>query len=272
MPTVDFGTVRAFVDAGAVEVAFPRGYDELKTALKEMKARWMPQRFCWRVETRWARIPENEIVRRIEDILRKKAPPGWQAAVEKFGAFACSTRRFEVKVGWGGIRIMLPPGHPSHYALKQVDNGKQDKETWLLPAASCTSSVVRPVLERVVKEDRDLFISYVEHLEGRTIRGIVPISPPEGDAMDLIAGKFVYADHAFLKVADPHVKNGPVHAWPFKVLERRDLESGLEIRLSYLEPDLAYRAVRYRQGRPEEERKQNLDLVHATEKWTYKRA
>jgi hypothetical protein len=272
MPKVDFGTVTAFVDEGRIDVFFPRGYDGLKNALKDMKGRWNPERKCWSLEPRYARMGPDEIVGRIGDVLLRNAPDRWEDAVRRFGGFACASRKYEVKVGLGGIRIRIPEGHPSHYVLKQVEGGQQEgKETWLIPSMSASSPTIGAVLERVVGEDEDIFVSYVEHLETRTIRGIVPVSPEEADGLGLVANRFVYADHAFLKVADPQVKNGPIHAWPFKVLSREDVDGGAEVRLSYLPPETAYKAVRYRQAQPEEARTPLLDLTHATGKWTYKR-
>jgi len=272
MPKVDFGTVTAFVDDGRIDVFFPRGYDGLKNALKDMKGRWNPDRKCWSLEPRYARMESAAIVGRIGEVLLRNAPDRWEDAVKRFGGFACASRKYEVKVGLGGIRIRIPEGHPSHYVLKEVEGGQQEgKDTWLIPSMSSSSPTIGAVLERVVGEDRECFISYVEHLETRTIRGTVPVTPGEADRLGLVPGGFAYADHAFLRVADPQVKNGPIHAWPFKVLSRDDAEGGVEVRLSYLPPETAYKAVRHRQAQAEEVRLPLLDLTHAVEKWTYKR-
>lgn len=271
MPTVDLGTVRAYVDDARIDVFFPRGYDRVVAAVKEMKGRFNPERRCWSVVPAYARRDGDAIVARIREVLMGAAPEGWSAVVEKFGGFACASRRYEVKVGEGGVRIALPEGHPSHWPMKDVTGAQRDGQTWLLPAASITAPVIRPVLERIVREDRDLFVSHVEHLESRTIKGIVPAEPDAAAALGLRKGEFVYADHAFLKVADPQVKNAPIHAWAFKVLECEEAEDGVEVRLGYLDPELAYKAVRFRQAQAEENRKPLLDLPHATGKWAYKR-
>jgi len=271
MPTVDFGTVRAFVDDTRIDVFFPRGYDGVKNALKEMKGRWNPDRRCWSVVPKYAKMDADQILGRIGDVLLRNAPDNWERAVSRFGGFACASRKYEVRVGLGGIRIRIPDGHPSHYVLKQVQGGQKEGEAWLIPSMSASSPTIGAVLERVVSEDMDCFISYVEHLEGRTIRGTVPVQPADADALGLFPEGIAYADHAFLKVADPQVKNGPVHAWPFRVMSREDGGDGVEVRLAYLPPEHAYKAVRYRQAQPEEDRLPLLDLTHATGKWVYKR-
>lgn len=268
MPTVDFGTVRAFVDDDRIDVFFPRGNDGLQAALKEMKGRWNPERRCWTVVPRFARKSREEVVDRIGETLLAAAPDGWKDAVDKFGGFACATRRYEIKVGIGGIRIRLPDGHPSHWVLKSIEGCQRDGESWLLPARSCAASVIRPVLERVVREDYDFFISHIEHLEGRSIRGVVPVKPYEANELGLEPGKYAHADYAFLKIADPQVRNGPVHSWPFMVASRRDMEDGADVRLAYPDPDIAYKAVRHRMAMAPEDRQPLLDITHATGKWS----
>jgi hypothetical protein len=270
MPVADFGTVRVFVGVDRVDVTFPRGFDGLMTTLKDMKGRWNPERRCWSVTPLYAKLDPASIVDRIRNSLMSTAPPGWDEAVKRFGPFACTTKKYEVKVGEGGVRIGMPDGHPSHWALKQVEGGKREGTTWLLPATSISASLLRGVLERIVREDKEFFVSCVEHLEGRIIKGFVPGSPEEADGLGLVAGGVAYADHSFLKIADPQVLNSPIHAWPFKVGGRVEREDGFDVGLGYPPPEWAYKAVRFRMGRQPEDRTALLDLVHATEKWQYK--
>lgn len=272
MPVADFGTVRVFVGVDRVDVTFPKGFDGLVATLKEMKSRWNPERRCWSVTPLYAKLAPEAIVERIRGSLMAAAPGGWGEAVKRFGGFACASKRYEVKVGEGGVRITLPDGHPSHWALKQVLGGKKEGQTWLLPASAISASLLRGVLERVVREDKELFVSCIEHLEGRMIKGFVPISEADADAIGLVAGGVAYADHSFLKVADPQVINSPIHAWPFKVGGRIPREGGFDVGLAYPDPEYAYKAVRFRMGRAAEDRTPLLDLVHATAKWQYKQA
>jgi len=272
MPVADFGTVRVFVGVDRVDVTFPRGFDSLLVALKNMKSRWNPDRRCWSVTPLYARLTPEAIVGRIRETLMADAPNGWAEAVKRFGAFACTTKKYEVKVGEGGVRVTIPDGHPSHWVLKQVQGGKQEGTTWLLPASAVSAKLLAGVLERIVREDKDFFISCVEHLEGRMIKGFVPATEEEADRLGLVAGGIAYADHSFLKVADPQVLNSPIHAWPFKVGGRVPREGGFDVGLAYPSPEFAYKAVRFRQGKAAEERSPLLDLVHATTKWQYKQS
>lgn len=271
MPTVDLGTVRAFVDDGRIDVFLPRGYDGVVAAIKEMKGRWNPDRRCWSLVPAYARRDNESIVARLREVLLRSAPDGWTEVVDRFGGFACASRKYEVKVGDGGVRITLPEGHPSHWPLRQIEGVHRDGQTWLLPATSIAAPVIRPLLERIVREDRELFMSHVEHLETRSIRGVVPGTPEDGARIGLEPGGFVHANHAFLKVADPQVRNAPIHAWPLRVLSVEPAEGGLDVRLAYPDPELAYKAARFRQAQPEEDRRPLLDLPHATGKWAFKR-
>lgn len=270
MPIEDFGTVRVFVGDERVDVTFPRGYDGLVRELKEMRSRWNPDRRCWTVTPRFAKMSSDAIVERIERALIASAPSGWQEMVRMFGGFACASKRYEVKVGSGGVRIAMPDGHPSHWALKQVEAAHKEGTTWLLPAASLSASVLRSILERIVREDKEFFVSCIEHLEGRTIRGFIPVTAEEADVMGLVPGGVAYADHSFLKVADPQVLNSPIHAWAFQVGGRIEREDGFDVGLVYPAPDFACKAVRLRQGQAPEKRQRMLELLHATEKWKYK--
>jgi hypothetical protein len=271
MPTRDMGTVRAFIGDGgtAVDVHFPKGYDVVKSALKEMKGRWNPDRRCWTVTPRYASMDADGVVERIERALASVAPSSWAEAVRRFGGFACATRRYEVKVGAGGLRITLPQGHPSDWVLKQAEGAHKDGESWLVPSRSCATAEVGAVLQRVVAEDMALFKSAVEDHEGNSIRGTVPGGQPEGAGVAL--DRVVFADHSFLKVADTRVHNEPVHCWPFRVTGTREAEGGHELRLSYLDSDTAYRAVRHRMAQPEESRSRLLDVTHASGKWARRR-
>jgi hypothetical protein len=270
MPVADFGTVRVFIGVDRVDVTFPRGFDGLLRALKDMKSRWNPERRCWSVTPLYAKMTPEDIVERIRNSLMADAPSGWDEAVKRFGSFACTTKKYDVKVGEGGVRITMPDGHPSHWAMKQVEGGKREGMTWLLPAASISASLLRGVLERIVREDKEYFISFVEHLEGRVIKGFIPATEEEADQLGLIQGGVAYADHSFLKIVDPQVLNSPIHAWPFKVGGRAGRDDGFDVGLGYPPPEWAYKAVRFRMGKPIEDRTALLDLVHAKEKWQYK--
>lgn len=279
MPTVDFGSVTLSVDEGRVDAFFPFEHGEVKDVLKKMNGRWNPDRRCWIVMPRFARTDEDGIVRAVEAALYANAPRKWPSAVEHYGAYACATKRYEVKFGAGGIRIALPAGHPCHWTLEHMEGTSRKGDTWAIPARHARTRLVMPVIERVAREDRAAFVDAVEPYEGRTLRGTVPIQPAEADAFGLLPGRVVFAEYTFLKEADPLVVNMPVHAWPFKVTDRKDtpgegweqLEEGVSLKLAYLGSAHGYKAVRKLQAMPEETRPARLDAPHAVGKWHARR-
>jgi len=277
MPTVDFGSVTLVVDEGRVDAFFPREHDEVKAVMKGLRAQWNQDRRCWIAVTRFAKKSEEEIVAVIEKAIGENVPRKWPATVEKFGNFACASKKYEIKFGAAGLRLMLPDGHPCHYKLEKLQGASRERRgiTWTIPARHATPSVIIPILERAAREDRKIFIDAVEPYGGRTLRGTVPVSPEEADRIGLAAGRVVFAEYSFVKAADPQVVNMPVHAWAFKVVSRKDepgegwdhLGAGVDVKLQYLEADHAFRAVRKLMSMPEEERPPRLDAPHAADKW-----
>jgi len=279
MPTVDFGSVTLSVDDGRVDAYFPFEQGGLKDALKRLKGRWNPDRRCWTVIPRFAGADEEAIVASVEAALWETAPGPWRGIVERFSGFACATRRYEVKFGPGGLRLMLPPGHPCHWNLEKTEGASRQGETWSIPAAFCKAKAVMPILQRAAREDARAFIGATEPYEGRTMKGTVPVSPAEADSLRLVPGKVVFAEFGFVKAADPLVVNMPVHAWPFRVISREDtpgegyesLEEGVSIKLEHLPPEHGCKAVRKLQALPEDRRPPKLDRPHAIGKWHCRR-
>lgn len=275
MAVIDFGTVRCFGGEEGFDIFFPLTQTGFKDAVKtQLKARWNPDRKCWSVVPRFLRTDAFGLSSRIEKILFSGAPGEWPAAVERFGGFACATRKFEVKVGAGGIRIRLPDGHAYDYMLKKkVEGAFFDRQAgvWLIPAFACGNPVIAKILTGIVKEDKGIFHRALEQYEARSIRGILDTGEKTPGDLGIIEGAKVFASHAFLSVADPHVPNKPIQAWPFEVKSFKETEDGPLVRLAYMDGEAGYLAVRKRQARPEDERAPLLDLLNAEEKWVSKR-
>lgn len=279
MAIIDFGTVRGFGGEEGIDLFFPLTQTGFKDAVKrQLKGRWNPERRCWSVAPRFTRTDVFGLTEKIKSILYSSAPNEWPAAVERFGGFACATRRYEVKVGPGGIRIRLPEGHAFDYMLKKKVEGAffdRDAGAWLIPAFACGNPRISKILTRVVSEDKSIFHRALEQYEDRSIRGALIFKNTTPGDMGIIEGAKVFASHAFLSVADPHVPNKPIQAWPFKVVSFNENEDenaeGPEVRLAYMEPEEGYLAVRKRQAQPEDERLPLLDLLNANAKWASKR-
>lgn len=279
MPTVDYGSVTLAVDAGRVDVYFPFEQGEVKAALKPINGRWNPDRRCWTVQTRFAKMDEERICAAIEEALYAAAPKKWPQAVAGLSGYACATKKYDVKFGAGGVRIALPAGHPCHWTLEHLPGASRKGDVWSIPARNAKQSVVMPVVERAAREDMKAFVDAVEPYEGRHMKGTIAISPTEADALLLKPGRVIFAEFPFVKAADPLVVNMPVHAWPFMVEAREDkpgegyehLEEGVSLKLGYLDARHGYKAVRKLQAMPEDDRPARLDGPHVDGKWHCRR-
>lgn len=275
MAVIDFGTVRGFGGDEGFDLYFPLTQNGFKDAVKrQLKARWNPNRRCWSAVPKFSGTDAFGMAGRIEKMLYDAAPEDWRAAVGKFGGFACASKKYEVKVGAGGIRIRLPDGHPCDYLIKKkVPEAFFDRDAgvWLIPAFACGNSIISKVLTRIVAEDKDIFHRALEPYEERSIKGLLLTGERTPGDMGVIEGATLFGSHAFLSVTDPDIPDRPIHAWPFKVKTCAATEYGSEVRLAYMDAKDGYLAVRRRQAKPEDERDALLDLLNADEKWISKR-
>lgn len=283
----DFGTTQLFLDEDAIDVFFARPHDEIKNLVKSRwGGRWDGERRCFKIRMRFVKGDSQEdIVAAIESELYANAPPVWRSMVEKFGGIVCASKRYEIKIGAGGLRVMLPGGHPLHWHIAKMTGDKHRSDTWELPAKSLKGSDMRMILERCVKEDRNVFIDEVEPYENRTITGTAMLDKRLADSFGLFPGKIVFANYSFLKIADPQVVNQEVvrrqvRAWPFIVNTRVDTPEpsytdlapgvGITLQLAYPPAEIGYREVKRWVGLPEEERPPSLDDPHTVDKWRFR--
>jgi hypothetical protein len=284
----DFGTCQVFVDSDVIDVYFARAHDEIKNLVKtRWKARWEGERFCYRIKRRFVQDDEAEILAAIEAELYSAAPPVWKDMVGRLGSMVCASKRYEIKIGAGGLRIMLPGGHSLHYYISKLLGEKQRSDTWELPAKAVKGSEMRTILERAVKEDLKVFTEEVEPYEGRTITGTALMEPRLADAYGITKGQIIFANYSFLRVADPQVVNPDivrrqVRAWPFVVNSREDKPEasytdlpegvGVTLQLAYPPAEDGYKAVRGYVALPEADRPPALDDPHVMFKWRFRNA
>lgn len=277
MPTIDYGSVTVSVDDETLETFFPFEHGEVKTVLKRFRSQFINERKSWiTVPERVGKSPET-ILAELEKCLWQAAPKQWPDVVEHFSTLACTTKRYEIKFGAGGLRLMMPEGHPGHYDLDKLEGAKrQYKGTiWTIPARYAVPSIIMPLVKRIHEEDKKLFVKAVEPYEGRVARGTFKFTPEEADTFGLVEGQIVFAEYPFLKVADPTIVNMPVHAWPLRVISRKDqpgegyqdIDYGIDVKLEYPEYQPGYTAVRLRMVKSKEERLPALDSPHALGKW-----
>jgi hypothetical protein len=284
----DFGTCQVYVDSDVIDIFFAKAHDEVKNLVKtRWKARWEGERFCFRIKRRFVQDSEEEIVSAIEAELYAAAPPQWKEIVSRNGSIVCASKRYEIRMGAGGLRIMLPGGHPLHYHISKLTGEKHRSDTWELPAKAVKGSEMRYILERAVKEDLKVFTEEVEPYEGRTITGTALLEPRLADAYGIRQGEIVFANYSFLRTADPQVVNPDivrrqVRAWPFIVNSREDAPEpsytdlppgvGVTLQLRYPPAAVGYNAVRRYIALDEKARPPALDDPHAMFKWRFRNA
>jgi hypothetical protein len=274
MPLVDFSTVECFVDDERIEVYVPFSQKSLGNFLKtRFKAGFKTEgaKKRWVVELQYAKASSEEVVAAIEEHLFEIAGGDWRDIAGKFQAYACASRRYEVKFSAGGIRIMLPGGHPLHYYLGLMCGEKPVMDTWRIPASLIKREELAPMLVRISEEDREVYTDATSPYEGRTITGPLLLPFSRAKEFNLSQGGVVYADYAFVKIADPQVVPMQIHAWPFDVLKLEPGEGHMRATLGYMAPARGARAVGKVMAMARDKRTPFLDKPHAEEKWKSKR-
>lgn len=278
MATVDFGSVTLAVDADRIDAFFPYEHGELRSLCKRFKGLFNGERKSWVIVPSRANVDEDFIVEAFEKELWSHAPRGWKEVVEKFKSFACVSKKYEVKFGPAGIRMVLPAGHPSNWALHELmkRKGRQPREfRWTIPARDANPKVILPILKRIADEDKGEFIKSTEHYEGRTTKGTLHLTPEQADDLGLKLGNMVFAEYSFVKEADPTIVPMPIHCWPFIVSSRSDkpgegyddLEYGVEVTLTYPESAKGYVGVRKLLAANGEGFPRRLDAPDVLYKW-----
>jgi hypothetical protein len=275
MATYDFATVEVYTDEHRVEAYVPFEQQDAGRFLKtrfdaRFKADGSKKR--WVVELKFSKSDAASIVSGLEEELYRIAFEGWRDIVKTFSQYACASRRFDVKFAAGGIRIMLPGGHPLHYRLGQMSGMKPDRDVWKIPASRIKPKELADMLKRIAKEDREVFTEATEPYRDRTITGQLLLPWSEARGYGLGDDGIVMADYSFVKVADPQVVPMQIHAWPFRVVSTSPGDGAIAATLAYMEPDAGARSVGALMATPRETRRPLLDEVHAAGKWKTKSA
>lgn len=267
MALTDFGTVRCFADAEGVDVYFGRGDEVTKTALKSMKGRWNPVHRRWRVDGRYARKSPEQIVGALADALKEAAPEFWTKALPKLSANACVSKAYGLKVGLGGLRIDLPPGHILDWTLaNKVAGAVRDGRSWLVPAEAAKTTEVREGVERIMREDHRIFLEAAKFIGPRRILGTLHVSASEIGDIGLTEGGLVAADKSFFDVADPEMPVAELHEWCLTVEQMSPLDTdSYTAILRYAEPSASFAFLRAR--RAMEAPSSALGAGHVSKKW-----
>lgn len=273
LPTYDYGTVRLFEANGIIEAHFPKNDATTRQVVKGMKGFFDGNRRAWRVTPRIARLETGDIVVAIRQALERTAPEPWMQALPMLTKLAATTRRFHIKLGEGGMRVELPPGHKHEYTLKaSVPDAIKDGPTWLVPAASCADKVVKSIINDVILDDRKLLGECIDYLEGFVFTGDLDLSDGEEGALGLIPGATAFADPSFLRAADPTLTAEPLHEYPFKVVSFARDDERARTTLAVMTGNAGWAALRERFAGSASVRTALLDSRHVKGKWSRRRA
>jgi hypothetical protein len=279
MPSIDFATAQIFIDDNSIDVSFEYAHDELKAVVKKYKAIFIKDRRAWRINRSFSKADPDTVVAEIETALYEHAPDVWKGFVDKFKSFHCATKRYDIKFGPGGIRLIFPAGHAAHYKLRKSMGRDTKLSTWYLPAKIIDPKEIMPLVRRAEEEDRALVEKALDPYERRTLRGVLQMTPAEADESNVQVGNICFADFPFVAKIEPHVADGQIHYWPFKVLEREDkaVPTGdnpdhveVTVRLMYMPHASGTNAIRRYMAMPLEDRPWPLDLTRAKDKWKSK--
>jgi hypothetical protein len=265
MPTHDFATVTVFEGPDHVDAAFLPGLGPVGL-LKSWKARFDGTRKTWHAPSSRSRLSPPDMVEAIREELIADGPEGWAQALSKISRFACATKGFELKVGPGGMRIAVPPGHPLEYALRDMADVKPDIGRWHVPAKACMRPEMRPVLERIVREDKEKFMEAARLVEGRRLSGPLRLAAGERGELGLDKGVVAWGNPSFMKAIDPYGVKMPSAETPARVTTAPD-DAGLTA-LELLKAEESYLAVKARVNAGAGAPPRALDSSHVGGKWS----
>lgn len=266
MSLYDFATVQVYKLPDYVEVVFP--YDaDFVSYLKSIKGRWNPNRKCWTVKADLAKKSVDEIIAEIENQLYDIGPETWKQVSQKIKNICCVMKNYEIYAGAGGLRIELPPGHPSHYKLKEIKGILQNKTKWSIPSKLVNHKEVKSVIQRILKEDKNKFFDWMEPSEDRYLTGYLNIHPEEESVYGIIKDQMIRTTRNFIKVADPGFFEAPISEFAFTLVKHsRETENKISVKLEYPDVDEAYKYLSIKNNKPK-----IIDSDITEDKWTQRR-
>jgi hypothetical protein len=247
----DFGTVRCFSDEEGVDVYFGRNDGTTKARIKELKGNFNPATTRWRVVCRFARKSSEQIVDSLREALEQAAPEWWTKALPSLSPHACVTRRYGLKIGIGGMRLDLPPGHPLDYAMEnEVPGAARDGRSWLVPPEAIRLPVVKKAIERVLREDKKVFADAAGFIGPRRIAGSLTLKTEDLAALGLKESALVAADRSFFAKADPEMPVNEMIEWCLTVERIAPIGDVHAVVLRYADLKDAFMFLRARRADP----------------------
>lgn len=229
----DYGRITAVVGQSSIEFSFP--YDAgIVSIMKEMRARWQPQRKCWVLDTMEKDESERQLL--LESLgkrLLASAPEKWAERLDNIRQLCCVTRKYELVIAEGGIRLSVPPGHILEYRLKEVEGVQRQRQKFFLTPAVAMKKEMTEAIRRVVSEDRDIYNDWMEPSVGRTLQGNIRAQTFRKDMVNR-EKRLIYASRAFLKVVDSAFGDAPLSVFPFTITSlQKEGDSEVSMTLSY---------------------------------------
>lgn len=250
MALFDFATVQVYEAKDYIEVVFP--YDEdFVSFLKDMKGRWNPTRKCWTVKSEFAKKPVDELIADIENKLYDIGPNQWRERVQKLRAVGCIINDYGIVAGAGGVKLTLPAGHPTHYALKGIKGILQNRLSWSIPAKMANNPEVMKAIQRMLREDKNKYYDWMEPSEGRGVFGETTLTREDEQLYGIVKGNMIAVSRSFMQMADPGMADTPTLEFAFTVDRiKRHADEKMELRLAYPDLDDAYEFLATRKNNP----------------------
>ena len=270
MGLYDFATVQVYQSPDFIEVVFPYNPDFI-AYLKSIKGRWNPNRKCWTVKESDANKNTQDMIYEIEQKLYEISPKGWKAAVSELKKTGCVIKGYEIFPGAGGIRLELPPGHPSHYALKEIKGLLNNGDKWAVPSNLIATPDVKKVISRILKEDKNKYFDWMEPSEGRCVIGSLKIAKELEEVYNFKEGSMIAVTKAFMKKADPGLSDSPTNEFAFEITKiTRKTDEEVKVRLEYPDLSQGYEYLRSRVYNLSKTKSIDVDLM--IDDWIQKRA
>ena len=240
MALFDFATVQVYESKDFIEVVFPYDKDFVEF-LKDMKGRWNPTRKCWTIKEEFSNKSVDQMIEDIEEKLYSLGPNQWRERVQSLRTVGCVINTYGIIAGAGGVKLTLPAGHPSHYALKGIKGILQNRNSWSVPAKLGNNPDVIKVITRILREDKNKYFDWMEPSEGRGIFGTAKLNREDEHLYNIEKGNLIAVSRSFMQIADPGMSDTPTNEFAFIVDKiKRDTDEKVQLRLAYPDLDDAY--------------------------------
>lgn len=240
MARYDFGTLQVFEKGEYLEMHCPFGDPISKGVVKDMRAFWDKVRKCYKIQMR--NRTADELTSQIRAKFLARVPAGWAEIAERLSGARCTTTRYVLVIGLGGVRIYLPPGHRHHYTLKAM-NALESKLTYFIPADAMGGTKTHSMIQDIFNDDAALFAKSVEYLHGFSIKGKMKLEVDDPLMMELMVGATIVISPSIPSLMDSKLPTEPIHALPVTVAAAVGDMDEIDVKLDFLDAKAATAAA-----------------------------